>query len=511
MSQSVLNDAYVGYSSQLAIFDKIKQNVGSKRGYITTFYPINDFGQQGILQFNLNNVSTRYMDLRSARLNLSCKLVGPQGQPIFPIPPNVERRSKRAAGPSTASAADEGDQADAEESDAAATAAAAFLAKKSSDARASVNQTSDPSIPADAIRANIGVINNFAHSIWSRVDVSIQSKNLSQSDQSYAFMSYLKTLLYMNSDMKNSSMQSSLFYPDTGSSVRDINPAVTNNQGLKIRSSYFEGGRVVDLSTPLHSDLFTINRYMPGGVSLSLTFHPNSPQFYLTSNHTKNEIENYKLVITKASLDITLHEIDPTILIAHEQILRSQDAIFPYIKTEVKRIAISAGLFEFRIDDPFSNVIPAELICGLVRDSASHGDYEENGLYFEPCNLSSISCTVDNNDLINSPICVRYDSDAPSGGNYLQAYESLSGVTGEEGVIPLPRLDFPKGNCLYRFVSEALEGSNADQSVIPLKRTGNMRLVIRFEKALDCAMNLVLLASFPAALKLDSFKNIYPI
>ena len=135
MSQSILNDAYVGYSSQLAIFDRIKQNVGSKRGYISTFYPINDFGQQGILQFNLNNVSTRYLDLRSARLNLSCKLVGPQGQPIFPISPDFERRSKRAAGPSTASVANEGDLANAEASEdaAAAAAAAAFLAKKSSD------------------------------------------------------------------------------------------------------------------------------------------------------------------------------------------------------------------------------------------------------------------------------------------------------------------------------------------------------------------------------------------
>lgn len=522
MSQAILNESHIGYSSQLAIFDKIKQNIGSKRSCVTTFYPINDTSS-GLLQFCISNSSTRYLDLRSARLNLTCKITGPNGEPIYPTDIQTkinssDSDSKSGTSENTASDVETDPKAAAADAAAAAAAEAAIAAADATTAKNDDNDdnyyynTSVPlKIPTSAIRANIGIANNFAHSIWSRVDVSIQSKNFSQSDQSYAYMSYLKAMLYSNSDMKESAMQGALFYPDNASGVDDTNPLMTDNRGLQIRSTYFTQGQTVELSTPLHSDIFSINRFLPGSIEIGLTFHPNSPRFYLMSQDDKKIVENCKLVIIKSSLDIVLHEIEPAILLAHEQILKSHDAIFPYIRCEIKRIAMAKGLFEFSTDQPFSNFLPSEIVCGILKDSASHGNYKEDGLYFGHCNLASISVTVDNNHLINSPINTQYDDNAPCGGSYLQAYQSLAGVTGEEGVIPVSRLAYRKGHCLYRFISEALTDASHDASVIPVKRTGNVRITVRFHKPLESAYNLVLYGAFPAGLKLDSFKNVYQI
>ena len=521
MAQSVLNDAYVGYTSQLAIFDKIRQDVSIKRSQIVKYYPINDYSAQGVLQFAINNSSTRYMDLRGTRLNLTCKLVGPEGQDIYPTGPVVEekKRTKRSSDADRRAAALASAIRSGVTDNAGKSTAPVDGAEGGSDI--DIDDSSDAaddqeagefidSVPEDALRANIGVVNNIAHSLWSRVDISMQSKNLTQSDQSYAYMSYLKSLLYTNSDMKKSAMQASLFYPDRSAEVYDTNPVSTNNEGLKIRSSYFVGGQLVELSTPLHSDLFSVNRFIPGGINMALTLHQNNPQFYLMTKDLKKKVEGCRIIVVRASLDVLLHEIDPSIVIAHSEILKTQPAVFPYLRTELKRCSISSGLYEYRLDDPFSNLIPSELVIGLVRDSASHGDFHENGLHFEHCNLSSIDVTVDNTDMINSPISLKYDSGALGRG--LQGYMTLTGASGEEGVNPIgTRLDYTLGNCLYRFRSQPLENMVSHQSQLPLRLTGNLRVSLRFDKAIEAPLTMVLFASFPGALKIDNFRNLYTI
>ena len=98
MTQEVLDDAYIGYSEELAIFQKPIQNVGIKNNHITTFYPVNDFSTQGVIQFQINNNSSNYLDLRRTRLNITCKIVRQNGVSIEPVTvaKDSNSREKRA-------------------------------------------------------------------------------------------------------------------------------------------------------------------------------------------------------------------------------------------------------------------------------------------------------------------------------------------------------------------------------------------------------------------------------
>ena len=75
MSETLLADAFVGYPEELAIFEKPIQNVGVRRSHCTTFYPVNDFSSQGVIQFAIANNSNCYVDLRKTQLNITCKIV----------------------------------------------------------------------------------------------------------------------------------------------------------------------------------------------------------------------------------------------------------------------------------------------------------------------------------------------------------------------------------------------------------------------------------------------------
>ena len=72
MTQTVLSDSYVGYSEELAIFEKPLQNVGVQKKHSSTYYPINDFSNQGVIQFSVPNNGRSYLYLRSTRLNIMC-------------------------------------------------------------------------------------------------------------------------------------------------------------------------------------------------------------------------------------------------------------------------------------------------------------------------------------------------------------------------------------------------------------------------------------------------------
>ena len=82
MSETLLADAYLGYPEELAIFEKPIQNVGIRRSHCTTYYPVNDFSNQWVIQFAVANNSHCYIDLRKTQLNITCKIVACNGEKV---------------------------------------------------------------------------------------------------------------------------------------------------------------------------------------------------------------------------------------------------------------------------------------------------------------------------------------------------------------------------------------------------------------------------------------------
>ena len=472
MTQEVLDDAYIGYSEELAIFQKPIQNVGIKNNHITTFYPVNDFSTQGVIQFQINNNSSNYLDLRRTRLNITCKIVRQNGVSIEPVTvaKDSNSREKRAKD------------------------------EESTDAAASTSTSADTSTK----QATVGVVNNFMHSMFSRVDVALQNKVLTHSDESYPYLAYFKALLHTNTEMKNTTLQMGMFYKDTPGELGDPNWQLGDNKGLTKRSSFFANSNEVDMSGNLYCDILEIYKFIPNGVNLGITLYPSTPEFCLMAPELT--AGGYKVQITRASLSVSMIEVIPEILVSHAEIMHNKQAIFPYIKTEVKKFTLGKGQFLCTVNDPFAGRVPCEMVCGLVTDVSNHGTLFTNPFMFEHTSLNFIQVTVDGHDLGQGPIIPSYNK-TPETSSYIDAYKTLCGIEYGDHFNPLSHEEYMQGYTFYRFDADSQYISNNDD-ILPLKRTGNLRISLRFAAALPEPTTLIVFAKFPATVTIDKYRGV---
>ena len=447
MSAEVLAESLLAYPEELNIFQKPIQCVGIEKIQKVIYYPVNDFSTQNVINFNCPGHGSHYFDLKNIKLNITCKIL-----------------------------------------------------------RNNDEKVEEPS----ANKGTVGVVNNFMHSLFSRVDITIQNKTFSQSDSSYPYLSYLKTLLNRNR-IDDNELAIQMFYADTAGYFNDAKWAVATNEGFKKRSKFFNASQEVDMSGKLSLDVFEINRYLPCGIPLEIKLYPSSSGFCLMSDDNDTILKKigggYKVVITRASLEVPKVVLQPEVLIAHAEVLEGTPAVFPYMQSEIKKHNLTSGSHDAEINNPYTGRIPSEIIFGITTDSAHFGKLDKNPFEFKNVKLRTVQLTVDGQDIANSPIKTKYVSDNPYKSNYMEAYKTLIGVNGADYEIPISREDFPKGYTLYRFLIDSDNQSGSDD-VISLKRLGNMRIYMSFEDALSEAHTVVMWARFPAALTVDKTKAV---
>ena len=78
--------------------------------------------------------------------------------------------------------------------------------------RAKVTKANGDDLDADE---RLGVVNNFLHSLFKQVDVFLKEKQVMQAAGTYAYRTYLETLLNYGPAAKESQLTSGMFYKDT--------------------------------------------------------------------------------------------------------------------------------------------------------------------------------------------------------------------------------------------------------------------------------------------------------
>jgi hypothetical protein len=317
----------------------------------------------------------------------------------------------------------------------------------------------------------------------------------------------MKALLNTTNAQKKGPMQMQLF--DTVQKApKVIKWMVTEDETLKKRGGFFNGSNEVELVGRLCSDVFEITKLIPNGVGLGITLYPSNPEFVIMCEDSGASV---KMVITKASFKLCSIEVAPPVQAAHAEVLKEHPAIYPYAKTELKRFTLPKGIFSTDINDPFAGRVPSELVIGLVKGRASHGAYAEDPFAFEHFNVSRVHVTADGSDLGEGPIETKYNEAHLTQSKYLEAYRSLRGCNGIEDECPFDRLTYLNGkNVLYRFVTnpETSHNAGSDSNVTPLRRLGNVRVSLRFDKELPEALTVVMFAKFPGGIKIDKYRSV---
>lgn len=324
----------------------------------------------------------------------------------------------------------------------------------------------------------VGPVNLLLHSLFSQVEVNVQNKSITSSTTNYPYKAMIQTLLKYGHEAKDSQLTSQLYYADTPNYFDDSDPD-GQNIGLYTRSQFFKDSKLVDLQGNIYHPLLALERYILNSTGMTIKFFKSKPEFYLMSS---DEIADYRIEIVSMHLNICRVSVNPGVIYGHNEILKTTNAKYPFVNTDVKLLSIPAGNSSFRFDQLFNSLRPNKVIIGFVSSKAASGDYISNPFRFKNYNLSQIALLIDGLPVGGNPMKLSFNGS--NGSTYLSGYYSLFEVSGkslQDSGNAIDRDDFTGGCALYGFQIEP-EFDGLDY--LTLLKQGNVRIEAHFNSPL---------------------------
>ena len=310
--------------TELDLFTVPTTRTSITKGQWIEYHPLSNITDSGLIEFNVSGSGEEYLDLARTQLYVKVKITKPNGAILDP-------------------------------------------------------------------NAQVGLVNLFLHSLFSQVDVSLNERLISPSTNTYPYRAMIETLLNYGEDAKASQLSMAMFYKDTPGKMDAVNPTAENdvaNMGLKARYEFTKGSDTVDMTGPIHSDIFFQDRLLLNGVNLRLKLNRAKNAFCLVSSATG---PNFKVVIPEAIFYVRKVKIASSIALGHAAALKQTTAKYPIRRVNCKVLTIPGGFGAFNlgnIGNIFLGRIPKRLVQGLVDTEAYNGSYTANPFNFKHHNLS---------------------------------------------------------------------------------------------------------------------------
>lgn len=338
---------------------------------------------------------------------------------------------------------------------------------------------------------NVAFVNNTLHSLFSQCDISIQQKVITPNvSTNYPYKAIFDALL---SDANENSLQAQFFFKDLAGYLDDVDCRTGGNSALFDRYLLTNSGSVVDMEGQIYMDICQQERYVINGVQINFKFWPSRDSFCLMSGDNNR----YRVEVTEAILKVCYVKLNPAVLLAHNETLQKQEALYPYRKSDVKCFGVPQGQYSVSIEDIFQGEIPDRLLVSLVSSEGYSGSLVRNPFCFEHYNCNFVALYVDGRSLPSAPYEPNYESK-----QFVSSYSSL-GLENKTNCL-ISKEDYNGGYTIYAFhISPHL-----DQNCLPLLRKGHTRLEIKFAKPLPEAVTVVCYAHFSGLMTIDSSREV---
>ena len=348
--------------------------------------------------------------------------------------------------------------------------------------------------------AQVGPVNLLLLSLFSDIDVSLNKTPVTSSNNTHAYRAYIETLLSYGTTAKQSPLTSQLYYKDVAEALEEINPYNDDavNTGFVARSQFTNVSRVVDMIGKIHSDLFFQDKYVLNYVGVRIRLNRNKDAFCLMAAAAAT----FKVKILDCKLYVRKVKISPSVFIAHNKALESENAKYPIRRAVCKTYTIPTGHLDHTQENLFTGQLPTRIVIGCLHNDAFNGRYSKNPFNFKHFNLTQLGVYLDGQQ--HSLISIEPNFNT---NNYITAYSNLFPGTGklmkDEGT-DIKREDFAGGYALYVF---DLTANLAEEGHFNLMKHGNVRLDLKFGVALPNTINVIAYAEFESVLEIDKSRN----
>ena len=393
-------------------------------------------------------------------------------------------------------------------------------------------------------QSNVAPVNNFLHSLFRQVDVYLNGKQVTPAMGTYAYRSYIETLLSYDVSAKESQFSSALYYKDTATKmdevgslpssktityVTDVDTKAkdtfslpvpgTGNQGFAKRSKFIRNGNQFVLSGPIFADIFMTDRLLLNMLDLKVVLNRSTDAFCLMEIGNSSPIEP-RVHLTDVVLKIRKVKVDQPVSDGVERMLKQTPALYPIRRVECKILTILENLPNIRQDNIFSGIIPKSFVFGLVVVDAYNGTYGTNPYNFAHFGVTSVSLTANGQEIPFKQLTLKYPKDSKGKVNpatddeldFDEAYNTLFSGTGKiysNAGLDISREDYPGGFALYAFdlTPDMCKSSDYFNTV----QRGSLTLALTLRKQTH-AIGIVCYGDFENVIRIDAERNaIYDI
>ena len=390
-------------------------------------------------------------------------------------------------------------------------------------------------------QSDVAPVNNFLHSLFRQVDVYLNGKQVTPAMGTYAYRSYIETLLNYDVSAKQSQFSSALYYKDTpgqmdkagalaSSITLNYKNASGNNDSDKLyvpesgnvgfakRHQFIKNGNRFVLSGPIFSDIFMTDRLLLNMMDLKVVLNRSSDAFSLMDLNDPT-IEP-KVQLTDVIVKVRKVKVDQSVSDGVERMLKQTPALYPIRRVECKILTIPEQLPNIRQDNIFSGIIPKSFVFGLVHVDAYNGTYGKNPYNFAHFGVTSVSLTANGQEIPFKLLTLKYPEN-PEGKidpakdtelDFDEAYNTLFSGTGKiysNAGLDITREDYPGGYALYAFDLTPDMCKSADY--FNTVQRGSLTLALTLKKA-DHAIGMVCYGDFENVVRIDAERNaIYDI
>ena len=380
------------YTDRLSIFSPPIQEVGVSKIKYVRHDVKNSLTDSQVLLFQING-TTDYVDLSRSHLVLSCKVTGKDGGDLPPATAPIPDGAK------------------------------------------------------------IGIINNFLHSIFSSVDLSMSKQLLTKNNGLYPYKAYFDTLLSTSAEAKDTINEVTMFIYDVAGEMDNLNMLSGRNSGLLNRTKYTAESNIFTMKGPLMLDLCQQPRFILSMVDLEIKLWREKPAFYFITEVAETP---FKLVITEAYIDVCCVTLTPPMYMSIENSLeKGKPAIYPYLESDLRTFSIAKSSREVTFPDIFNKRVPSIMIIAFCDQEAATGSSTKNPYHFKNYNLTEIEITVNGVSLPRRSMKLKYGA-TQYVSNITEAFQELYksfdayGKQGGTG-LKISLADFYAGYAIYCF------------------------------------------------------------
>jgi hypothetical protein len=346
---------------------------------------------------------------------------------------------------------------------------------------------------------NVGPVNNWIHSLFSEVSISLNGTLLTPPSHLYPYKMYYENLFNYGAGAKESHLGLSLWSKDTST---DMDTCGDDNKGYKQRKEWSQNGAPVAMLGRMSSNIFGQNKYLLNGVGMHITLSHSNNAFRLMTDDT----HRFSVKIHDAALYVRRVKISPSILIAHSKVLASTPARYAVGRVEMKQFTIPSTLMSFNIENMFVGQMPVRIIVGLTLNSAVMGNYAQNPYNFKHFNLNYISLTRDGVPVTTKALQPNFNAGQT---DYVTSYYSTFSGTNihfSDDNYAVNRTEFQSGYVLHAFDTSASQESSLN--VWQLRKQGVLALELKFSASLTAAVTCVVYAEYQNLVEIDKDRRV---